>query len=123
MEFLIDRVPAGFRVERYDPVFEYGLDSLFTGFRPFLLLVRTIEMGNFFKYARRDYPGAKGILLSIIGPLVYLMLRPVDVLLSALIWGFGRRTRFYNLFCRQVWVVFQRIEEKEASGRALAQNR
>jgi hypothetical protein len=108
-DFLINRIPQGFRVERYDPVFEYGLDSLLTGIRPFLLLVRSIEMGNFFKHVRRDYPGAKGMLLSVFGPLVYVVLRPIDVVLSGLIWGFGRAPRFYNLFCRQVWVVFERI--------------
>ena len=119
-DFLVGRTPAGFRVARYDPVFEYGLDSLLTGLRPFLLLVRTIEMGTFFKYARRDYPGARGVLLSMLGPIVYAVLRPIDVLLSGLVWGFGRRTRFYNLFCRQVWVVFERTEETAAGGGAPA---
>ena len=114
-DFLIGRVPAGFRVVRYDPVFEYGLDSLFTAFRPFALLSRTIEMGNFLRYVRRDYPGAKGALIAVAGPVIYVVLRPLDVIVSALLWGFGHRTRFYNLFCRQVWTVFERIPEAPAA--------
>lgn len=107
-EFMFGRIPAGYRVARFEPVFEYGQDSLLSGFRPYALLVRTIEMGNFQRYVRRDYAGAKRALLTIAGPLVYLLLRPLDVAVSALVWGFGRRTRFYNLFCRQVWGVFER---------------
>ena len=92
-------------------MFEYGLDSLLTGYRPFALLVRTIEMGTFFRSVRRDYRGAMGALLTVVGPLAYIALRPLDILLSGLLWGMGRRTRFYNLFCRQVWTVFERVPE------------
>jgi hypothetical protein len=110
-DFLIRRIPAGFKVAFFDPVFEYGLDSLFTAYRPFALLTRTIEMGNFRRYIRRDYRGAKRVVLSTFGPIVYIVLRPLDIILSGLLWGFGSRTRFYNLFCRQVWVVFERLPD------------
>lgn len=109
-DFLAGRIPSGYRVAHFAPIFEYGLDSLLCGLRPYALLVRTIEMGTFFRYARRDYPGAKGLLLSAAGPIAYILLRPIDVLISGLVWGLGRKTRFYNLFCRQVWMVFERDE-------------
>jgi hypothetical protein len=109
-DFLVGRVPSGFRVVKVDSRFEYGTDGILCGFRPFGLLVRTIEMGNFFRYTRRDYGGVKGALLMVMGPLAYVVLRPIDVLLSGLVWGFGSKTRFYNLFCRQVWTVFERVE-------------
>lgn len=115
-DFLTGRIPAGYRVARFVPVFEYGQDSLLCGYRPYALLVRTIEMGTFLRYVRRDYPGGEGILLRILGPIAYVLLRPVDVILSAMVWGIGRRTRFYNLFCRQVWAVFERVDEAGAKG-------
>ena len=108
-DFLVGRVPAGFRVARFESRFEYGSDSLLCGFRPFALLVRTIEMGTFFRYTARDYSGLKRAAITLAGPLVYALLRPLDVIASAALWGFGRKARFYNLFCRQVWCVFERV--------------
>lgn len=108
-DFLVGRVPAEFQVVRFESRFEYGSDSLLCGIRPFALLVRTIEMGSFFRYVARDFSGAKRVIVTLIGPLVYALIRPLDVLVSGLIWGLGRKTRFYNLFCRQVWCVFERL--------------
>lgn len=108
-DFMVGRAPGNYVVKRFESRFEYGSDSLLCGVRPFALLVRTIEMGNFFKYAKRDFTGIKRVLVMVLGPLVYAIVRPLDVILSGIIWGFGSKTRFHNLFCRQVWCVFERI--------------
>lgn len=106
-DFLVGRIPDGFQVASFQGRFEYGTDGILCGIKPFSLLVRAIEMRKLFRLARREF-GNRGPLIALVGIPVYALLRPVDVLLSALVWGFGKRVRFHNLFCRQVWVVFER---------------
>jgi SAM-dependent methyltransferase len=110
-EFLGGRVPAGFRVCRFDQRFEYGNDGLLCFLSPVSLSVRAIQMGRPFAMAREHYGVAVGTALAAIALTAYPLLRLLDVSLSVVGWGWGPKVRFYNLFCRQVWMVYERIEQ------------
>lgn len=52
--------------------------------------------------------GSAGVLLWVAAKIGYYVLRVPDTLLTALFYGWGAPVRFYNLFCRQLWVVYER---------------
>jgi hypothetical protein len=109
-EFLGGRVPAGFRVCRFEQRFEYGNDGLLCFLTPLSLSFRAIQMGRPLAMARERYGAVKGTVLAALALTAYPLLRLLDVSLSLAGWGWGRPVRFYNLFCRQVWMVYERIE-------------
>lgn len=109
-EFLSGRVPEGYRVCYFDQRFEYGNDGLLCSMQPVSLLFRAVQTRRVFAKAREEYGESRGLVLAILALLAYPLLRPIDMVISAAGWGWGRRVRFYNLFCRQVWMVFERTE-------------
>lgn len=104
--FLTDSVPAGFRVARVDTVFEHGTDGILASHPWFSRLFRMAGKARI-SDARQRY-GALGIPLWVVTKAAWLPARVLDVALSAGLGGWGDRKRFYNLFCRQLWVVFER---------------
>jgi hypothetical protein len=105
-EFLTGRMPAAFSVRRVEFRFEYMTDGLM-----FSLPV----VGRFFRLthgalgkAEERYGKWGGRVLWLGARTVTLPARIVDALIGALIWGWGDPVRFYNMFCRQVWFVFER---------------
>lgn len=109
-DFLGGRVPAGFRICHFDQRFEHGNDGFLCFLRPVSLLFRGIQTGCLFVKAREEFGHRRGTILAALVAPAYPFLRLLDVLLSLLGWGWGRRVRFYNLFCRQVWMVYERCE-------------
>jgi SAM-dependent methyltransferase len=109
-EFLSGRVPEGYRVCHFDQRFEYGNDGLLCSVQPVSLLFRAVQTGQVFAKAKEEYGDSRGLLLAILALPMYPVLRLMDVLVSAIGWGWGRPVRFYNLFCRQVWMVFERTD-------------
>lgn len=109
-EFLGGRVPAEFHVCHFDQRFEHGNDGILCFLRPVSLLFRGVQTGQLFAKAREEFGQQRGMILAALAAPAYPFLRLLDVLLSLLGWGWGRRARFYNLFCRQVWVVYERHE-------------
>ena len=113
-DFLVGRIPEGFAVRRVELRFEHGTDGFV--FMP--------PVANFFRRLRNSTlassvaarGAAAGAARWLAGRAVYVPLRSVDFLLSILIWGWGSRVRFYNLFCRQAWVVFERDSRARAGG-------
>ncbi|HEV2568127.1 class I SAM-dependent methyltransferase [Sphingomonas sp.] len=112
-DFLTGRTPQGFRPAAFEPRFEYGTDGVLCGVQRFSYLVRGVEMRRLLHLSRRELGERLGTLVAMIGIPVYAVLRPIDVIISALLWGFGSPVRFYNLFCRQVWVVFEKVPASE----------
>lgn len=110
-EFLVGRVPPGYRVRHFDQRFEYGNDGFLCFLGPVSLSFRAIQKGKPFVMAREHYGRAKGTVLTVLALTTYPLLRLMDVALSIAGWGWGSPVRFYNLFCRQVWVVYERIEQ------------
>lgn len=110
-EFLGGRVPAGFRVCRFEQRFEYGNDGFLCFLGPVSLSFRAIQMGKPFAMARERYGNTKGAALAVTALAAYPLLRLLDVAFSLAGWGWGSPVRFYNLFCRQVWMVYERIEQ------------
>lgn len=109
-DFLTGRTPPEFRVCRFDQRFEYGSDGVLCFLRPVSLLFRGVEMKKLIQRAQAEFGKRRGTLLALMAFPLYYPLRFFDVLLSALVWGLGRRVRFYNLFCRQIWMVYERME-------------
>lgn len=109
-EFLSGRVPEGYRVCYFDQRFEYGNDGFLCSVQPVSQLFRAVQTRQVFAKAKEEYGESLGPLLAILALPAYPLLRLVDVLVSAIGWGWGRPARFYNLFCRQVWMVFERVE-------------
>jgi 2-polyprenyl-3-methyl-5-hydroxy-6-metoxy-1,4-benzoquinol methylase len=105
LAFLTDHVPAGFHVARVDCVFEHGNDGLLAS-HPLLSKPFRIAGKARLSDARERY-GATGLPLWLAAKAVWLPARALDIALSALFAGWGDRARFYNLFCRQLWVVFE----------------
>jgi SAM-dependent methyltransferase len=104
--FLIGRAPADFEVARVEFRFEHGADGV---------LATMPGLTRFFRLAGKATPsdaaehfGAAGPLVWLGAKLGYVPLRALDLALSAALFGWGDRARFYNLFCRQLWVVFRR---------------
>lgn len=109
--FMVGRVPPGFSVKEVHLRFERGKDGLL--FMP--------PMPDLFRkiYASppdliREKYGAKGALGLTLAKAALTPLRFLDIVVAAAIWGWGHPVRFYNMFCRQVWVVFEREEGKSA---------
>lgn len=109
-EFLSGRVPEGYRVCYFDQRFEYGNDGFLCSIQSVSLLFRAVQTKRMFAKAREEYGESLGLLLAILALPAYPVLRLMDVLISAIGWGWGRPVRFYNLFCRQVWMVFERTD-------------
>lgn len=105
-EFLTGRCPDGFRCARLEYRFEHGSDGLVAGMpglAPFMRLAGKARLDDF---AERF--GAAGVPAWLAAKGIYLPLRVADACISGLGYGWGPKVRFYNLFCRQIWAVFQR---------------
>ncbi|MSR05472.1 MAG: class I SAM-dependent methyltransferase [Gemmatimonadetes bacterium] len=104
--FLFGRVPPGFRVAEAHFVFEHGNDGL---------LASAPWWNRWFRVAGKASPedlrarvGPAAYPLWLVIRLGYGIVHSLDTALSALLYGWGSRVRFYNLFCRQLWVVYER---------------
>lgn len=109
-------MPPGFRIRRFDQRFEYGNDGFLCFLGPVSLSFRAIQMGRPFTTARERYGSAKGTALALLALAAYPLLRLLDVSFSFLGWGWGPKVRFYNLFCRQVWMIHERVEQTTSGG-------
>lgn len=107
-EFLTQRVPYGFEVRRVDCVFEHGSDGLISSHPRLAPIFRMV--GRARVEDARQKMGWIGVPVWIAAKALVLPVRVLDILLSALLAGWGNRTRFYNLFCRQLWVVYERSD-------------
>lgn len=120
-DFLTQQVPDGFRVARVDCVFEHGTDGILASFPP---------LSNAFRLAGkasvadvRERFGPLGVLLWAASKLAWMPARLLDIVITAALAGWGERIRFYNLFCRQLWVMYERVPlagNPDASSSALA---
>jgi hypothetical protein len=106
-DFLIGRTPRGFRVRRVELRFEQGNDGLLH-MPPAGDLYRRLQNSTL-----RSSVAARGAVLGAAswaaGRAIYWPLKALELFLGKAIWGWGSPVRFYNLFCRQVWVVFERV--------------
>lgn len=106
-DFLINRMPHTHAIVLYSPRFEYGTDGVLCNIPWISLLFRAVKARN--KVVERLGP-LRGFVAWISANIIYIPLRIIDIAFSALIWSWGKPMRFYNLFCRQIWVVFERKE-------------
>jgi hypothetical protein len=109
-DFLAGRTPQGFRVCRFDQRFEHGLDGVLCALRPVAMLFRGVGTRKLMSKSREKFGTAVGTILAALALPFYYPLRLLDVLMGAMIWGWGKRVRYYNLFCRQIWMVFERVD-------------
>jgi SAM-dependent methyltransferase len=109
-DFLVGRTPRDFRVCYFDQRFEYGIDGVFCALPPVSMLFRGVGVRKLLAKSREKYGAIKGMALAALALPLYYPLRVLDVLLGAMIWGWGGRARYYNLFCRQIWVVYERVD-------------
>ena len=106
-DFLIGRTPRGFRVRRLELRFEQGNDGLLY-MPPAGNLYRRLQNSRL--QASVSGRGAiAGAASWAAGRAVYWTLKALELFFGKVIWGWGDPVRFYNLFCRQVWVVFERV--------------
>ena len=89
-----------------DFVFERGNDGLIF-MPPWVTLFRKVR-GWTTAHAVAEHGPFLGLPIWIMLRVGFLAARFLDLLLSLVIWGWGSPVRYYNLFCRQVWVVFER---------------
>ncbi len=104
--FLDGRTPDGFQRPRLAFRFEQGSDGL---------LASAPGLTHFYRLAGKATPTDARQRYGLAGPpiwfaakAVYLPARLLDIAVSALFYGWGSPYRFHNLFCRQVWAVFER---------------
>ena len=109
-DFLAGRTPHDFRVCCFDQRFEYGIDGVLCSLRPVSMLFRGVNTRKLLAKSREEFGVIKGTILVALTLPFYYPLRLLDVLLGAIIWGWGRRVRYYNLFCRQIWMVYERVD-------------
>lgn len=105
-DFLLGRMPDEFSVRKIEFYFEHGNDGLLF-IPPFSGFFRKIK-GWKYQNACLKFGNSLGFLIWVPVRVLYGLCRTLDAILSALIWGWGDKVRFYNLFCRQIWVVFER---------------
>lgn len=112
-DFLIGRTPPGFRVRRLELRFEQGNDGLLY-MPPAGDLFRRLQNSTW-RSSVSTHGAARGALRWVAGRGVYWLLKVMELFFGKVIWGWGDPVRFYNLFCRQVWVVFERNSPAKAS--------
>ena len=112
-EFLSRRIPEGFRIERVELRFERGKDGLMY-MPPMPRILSQLHHASPTRVRRRW--GAWGGFALAAARALCIPLRLFDSLVSCLIWGWGDPVRFYNLFCRQIWFVFERTDDEQPSG-------
>jgi hypothetical protein len=106
VSFLTDRVPGGFAVRRVDAVFEHGSDGVLASVPWFS---RAFRVGGKVRLMdARTRLGVAGIGAWLVAKAVWFPARILDLTVSAALGSWGNRMRYYNLFCRQLWVVFER---------------
>jgi SAM-dependent methyltransferase len=110
-DFLIGRTPPAFSVRRLELRFEQGNDGLLY-MPPAGDLVRRLQSSTL-----RSSVSSRGAVVGaarwIAGRFVYWPLKALELFFGKVIWGWGSPVRFYNLFCRQVWVVFERSSPEQ----------
>ena len=113
-DFLIGRTPRGFRVRRLELRFEQQNDGLLY-MPPAGDLFRRIQ-GATLESSVSGHGAVAGAARWAAARAAYWPLKALELFLSKVIWGWGSPVRFYNLFCRQVWVVFERDTPESAGG-------
>lgn len=106
-DFLVGRMPRRFRVRRIELRFEHGNDGILC-MPPVANFFRRLQNSTL-NTSVSSHGAVVGAARWLVGRAVYWPLRSLELLSSKLIWGWGSPVRFYNLFCRQVWVVFERV--------------
>jgi SAM-dependent methyltransferase len=112
-DFLFGRMPAGFVVSRFETLFEYVNDGVLVGaasaLSPRVVNLLMSAGGLTLKRSTEKLGLLAGLGLWMLRQVTYVPLSVADAIVSSLLWGWGSRVRFYNLFCKQVVVVFERV--------------
>jgi SAM-dependent methyltransferase len=103
---------AGWSVARVEHVYERGSDSLFRWepLKRFGIPGYARMLGIPDDIVRRRH----GRLFPLYLLVKYGVMTPVsyvEELFKRLVWGWGRY-RYQNLFCRQLWIVFERVDDR-----------
>lgn len=113
-DFLVGRMPGGFKVSRFEATFVSLTEGLLYGF-PKSGELYWAQRGSLREYLQ-SHPYS-GVFRWLAVKTLFKTLKFLDDLLSALVWGWGSRVRYYNLFCYEVWMVFERVGAAGDEGR------
>lgn len=109
-DFLTARIPEGWRVASFQGTFEKGNDTWLTWPAYQRLARYTLAKGL------TRWPRWKALLIWFLRPWLLYPLQLVDWLIGLLIWGWRGRVVYHNLFCREVWVLYERQTGTESNG-------